>query len=54
MSFEPKPSMHILLGEDDIEFTPLETNKPPSIYVYAEQGKKSTVYRVVKGTISML
>lgn len=50
MSFEPKPGMHILIGDEDIEFTSLETNKSPSIYVYAEEGKESTVYRVAKGS----
>lgn len=48
MSFEPTPGMHILLGEENIEFTSLEMNKPSSVYVYGEQGKEATVYRVVK------
>lgn len=48
MSFEPKPGMKLTLGEEVIEFTSLETNKPPSVFVYGEQGKEATVYRVRK------
>lgn len=46
MAFTPRPGSRIKLDGSEIEFTPLEERGPASAFLYAEDGKEATVYRV--------